>query len=109
MSDKGFIEITLLRSEPGNDGKQVFKKYEIPTGEVITVLDALDYIRSNFDSSLAYYGHQACGQGMCGVCNLKINGTPKLACQIQVEDKMVIEPLMKKNVVVDLVNDTERR
>ncbi|MEM3191722.1 MAG: 2Fe-2S iron-sulfur cluster-binding protein [Conexivisphaerales archaeon] len=108
MNDKGFIEITVLRSEPQNKEKQVFMKYKIPANEVVTVLDCLDYIRRSLDSSLAYYGHQACGKGMCGVCNLKINNTPRLACQTVVEDKMVIEPLIKRNVVVDLVSDIKR-
>ncbi|MDA8054475.1 MAG: 2Fe-2S iron-sulfur cluster-binding protein [Thermoplasmatales archaeon] len=105
MIDKRLIEILILRSVPDNTEKQVLMRYEIPADEVVTVLDSLDYIRRNFDSSLAYYSHQACGQGMCGVCNMRVNNTPKLACQTMIEDKMVIEPLMKRNVVVDLVNN----
>ncbi len=104
MNSEEFIEITVLRKNPGSNEEQYKVKYKIPTKEVITVLDALDYIRRNFDSSLAYYSHQACGHGMCGVCTLKVNGKPKLACQTKVEDGMIIEPLINKNILVDLVN-----
>lgn len=106
--DKEDIEITVLRSGSG-EGEAVYVNYKIPSNEVITILDALDYIRENLDSSLGYYSHQACGQGMCEVCNMKANNTPMLACQSKVQDKMIIEPLLKKNIVVDLVNITERR
>ncbi len=109
MNNKEFIEITVVRKKPGNNEKQYSTRYKIPVNEVITVLDSLDYIRRKFDSSLAYYSHQVCGHGMCGVCTLKINGTPRLACQTVVEDNMIIEPLINKNVFVDLVNKTERR
>lgn len=106
MSDE-VIEIEVSKSEPNGEVKSI--KYNIPKDEVITVLDSLDYVRRNIDSSIGYYCHQACGQGMCGVCNIRINGIPKLACETKVENGMVLEPLLKRNIVVDLVNKIQRR
>jgi len=102
MADE-FLEITIYRVL-GKLKENKFVTYKIPEKNIETILDALDYIRRNIDSSLGYYSHQACGKGMCGTCTVRANGKPVLACQTKIEDKMIIEPVNKNKVVVDLVS-----
>ncbi|MGC8663626.1 MAG: 2Fe-2S iron-sulfur cluster-binding protein [Thermoplasmata archaeon] len=98
-----FFEIKIYRVL-GELKENKYITYKIPRRDVETILDALDYIRHNLDSSLGYYSHQACGKGMCGTCTVKANGKPVLACQTKIEDKMIIEPVNKNKIVVDLVS-----
>ncbi|MBW9220349.1 succinate dehydrogenase/fumarate reductase iron-sulfur subunit [Methanothermococcus sp. SCGC AD-155-N22] len=90
----GSITITVNRNG-------VFKKYTVP--EHITVLEALEYINSNYGEGILY--RSSCRSGQCGSCAMTINGEPRLACKTKVEDGMVVEPLEGFNVVEDLIVD----
>lgn len=43
-----------------------------------TVLDLLTHIKDNLDSSLSF--KSSCGQGLCGICGVNINGKNCLSC-----------------------------
>ncbi|HIQ32289.1 MAG TPA: succinate dehydrogenase/fumarate reductase iron-sulfur subunit [Methanothermococcus okinawensis] len=79
----------------------VLRSYSVPEG--ITVLEALEYINSNYGEGILY--RASCRAGQCGSCAMTINGKPRLACKTRVEDGMVVEPLEGFNVVEDLVVD----
>lgn len=97
------VKATIYRFNKASDEKPRYQTYDVPLIEGMTVLDVLDYIYGNYDSSLAYYSHAACRQGICGYCNLVINGKPSLACQTLVQEDITVEPLQNLPVIKDLV------
>ena len=103
---KQFI-VQVSRFDPAVDQAAYMQAFKIPAGEGMSLMNALDYIYENLDSSLAYYDHAACAQGICKTCLAKINGKPALLCQTPLEDDVTVEPLDKFVVVKDLV--TTRR
>lgn len=70
------------------------QEYSVPAvaGEW-TVMDVLDYIATRLDSSIAYYRHSSCNQGICGRCVVRLNGKSCLACTQKVETpEILLEP-----------------
>jgi succinate dehydrogenase/fumarate reductase iron-sulfur protein len=101
------IKTRVFRFNPDQDKEPFVQEYNVPWEPGMTAMDALDYIYQNVDGTLAYYDHAACKLGICARCTGRVNGKPGLLCQIEVSDKMVIEPVSNKHIVRDLV--CERR
>mgnify|MGYP003681896677 CR=1 FL=1 len=80
-----------------------YKEYEIPYEDRMTVLSALNYIKQNLDSSLAYY--KSCRIGKCTGCLVEVNGKNKLACTTLLENTMKIGPVRKYKIIRDLIVD----
>ncbi len=80
-----------------------YKEYEIPYKDHMTVLSALNYIKENLDSSLAYY--KSCRIGKCTGCLVEVNGKNKLSCVTPLENGMEIGPIRKYKIIRDLVVD----
>lgn len=95
------IRVKVLRYNPDEDGPARYETYAMPLEGGAIVLDALNYIASEIDSTLAF--SCGCRYGYCGVCAIGINGQPDLPCRRIVEDGMVLEPLANLPVVRDLV------
>lgn len=68
--------ITLLVERPGREPR--FAEYQVPTKAHTTVLDALEWIRSNVEPELLY--RHSCHHGSCGTCGMLINGRQALGC-----------------------------
>lgn len=68
-----------------------------------TVLDVLNYIYTELDSTLAF--PRSCRNGKCGLCTVDVNGKPCLACNSPATEKMVIAPIKGFPVIKDLVTD----
>lgn len=102
MSEGKRITIRVLRTD---GDKQWWQSYEVPFVRGMTVLDALNYIRENIDSSLAFRHH--CRMGVCGSCAVVVNGRPRLACNTQIAklnaNVIKLEPLYNFPIVRDLV------
>ena len=95
--------VTVIRREEGGEPRAV--EYEVPIdeGDVVSVMNVLDYISSHLDRTLAYFSHAACRQAVCGQCVVKANGKVVLACRELVSgDKLLLEPA-KQDVVRDLI------
>jgi len=101
MVDKR-IKIQILRSDPSNDVDPFFQTYKVSLTEDMSVLDVLDYIHDNIDSSLAYFNHDACRRGVCSRCTIRLNSQPILACQAIAIDEMILTPI-RTPVTRDLV------
>jgi succinate dehydrogenase / fumarate reductase iron-sulfur subunit len=101
------VKITVSRFNPATDKEAHLQSYLVPITEGMSVLGALDYIYETLDSSLSYYDHAACAQGICKTCMSKINGHPALLCQTQLTEDIIVEPLDRFIVVRDIV--TKRR
>lgn len=105
------MKVKIFRFNSEKEGKEHYEYYdvEVPYSEKWTVMDLLDYIFENMDSSLSYYSHSTCRHGICGRCTLRVNGTPALACTKVIEEaeEITLEPLKGRKVVKDLVTEQE--
>ena len=80
--------------------------FEIPVSRGMTVLDGLQWIKEQLDSTLAW--RSSCRMGICGSCGMWINGKPQLACQTQlseIKSPVRIKPLPNFDIIRDLVSD----
>ncbi|CAL9001459.1 unnamed protein product [Prunus brigantina] len=72
-----------------------------------TVLDALQKIKAEDDSSLSY--RRSCREGICGSCSMNIDGTNTVACLRPIDadtsEPTTITPLPHMFVIKDLVVD----
>lgn len=97
--------VNILRFNPKTDEKPYYQKYNYEYKEGMTVLDILNYIYEEVDSSLSY--SYSCRNGYCGICAVTVDGTPVLSCKKLASPKMIIEPLKSIRVIKDLVIDRE--
>lgn len=103
------MRVKVFRMDPSVDKEGYFQEYDVPVNkeEKWTVMDVLHYIALNLDSSLSYYRHSICNQGICARCLIKVNGKVKLACVYKVvEDELILEPGSGK-LVKDLVTKVD--
>ena len=107
MMDKS-IHVTVSRFDPSTDEAPYQQTYEVPLMEHMCVLDALDYIYENLDSTLAYYDHAACQHAICRRCTVLVNEKPSLMCQTLVAGDISLAPPPKFRVVRDLVYERGR-
>ncbi len=98
------IKITVVRTNPETGMKPVKVTYDVPWQDKMRVMDALNYIRENIDSSLAF--RYSCRYyAKCGTCAAMVNGKPVLTCYEAARDGILVEPLANFPVVRDLVVD----
>jgi len=96
------IKVKVYRFDPSIDESPRYDTFEVPLNSRMSVMDVLDYIYENLDSSMAYYSHSACHQGLCGRCVMLINGKASLACKTIVTENITVEPPPKFTVIRDL-------
>lgn len=77
--------------------------YQVPSEPKGTVLQALQYIYSNIDSTLAF--RYSCRFKQCGLCAVRVSGRSRLACLTPLRDGLTVEPLDNLTVIRDLVVD----
>jgi succinate dehydrogenase/fumarate reductase-like Fe-S protein len=99
------IRISCYRSDgPGAPGR--FQDYEVPVERETSLQDLLMYIGEHLDPTLAFYKHAACKQGLCGECNVRLNGKAALACTAPVgpdAGAITVEPFKRERVIRDLL------
>ncbi len=108
MAEKKKEEITLkiIRSTPSSNNKvkPMIVTYTVPVTEGMTVLDALRYVKTDVDHSIAF--RHSCRMGNCGSCAVIANNKPILACQTQITKlgsrEIEIRPLENFPVIRDL-------
>lgn len=86
-----------------NDDREQWLEVTVPRIDRMRVLDVLEYIRDEQGTEVAYEWY--CGVKKCGLCAVKVNGSPVLSCWEPATDKMDIEPLDGFPVMRDLVVD----
>jgi succinate dehydrogenase / fumarate reductase iron-sulfur subunit len=104
------VKFKVFRFNPETDEVPHYDFFTVKANANDRILDCLNKIRWEQDSSLAY--RMSCAHGICGSDGVSINGSPALACQKLVKDydynkQMLIEPLKFFPVVKDLVVDIE--
>jgi succinate dehydrogenase/fumarate reductase-like Fe-S protein len=81
-----------------------FDTFKVPVDEdKVTVLEALEYVFTNLDSSLAFRRY-CCGMQSCNSCLMEINAKAASACHTLIEGGQTtrVEPLGGK-VARDLI------
>jgi len=105
------VQFKVKRFNPEKDPKSYWGEYTVEVDSTDRVLDGLDYIKWNLDSSLAL--RRSCAHGICGSDALVVNGRNRLACKFLMkqalkESKVItVEPLRGFPVIKDLVVDME--
>ena len=106
MSEKK-VRFKVFRYKPGAIDPPRYDTFAVNVGPRTTVLDALELIRVDHDSTLMY--RHSCHHASCGTCAYKVNGQEGLGCVTNVleldADEVVVEPLDGLSRIVDLVVD----
>lgn len=98
------IDIEVMRYDPERDSEPHFQTFTVSCQRDWAILDALNYIKENLDTTLSY--RWSCHMMVCGSCSMMVNGEPVLTCNTFVRDlpgKVRIEPLANFPVERDLV------
>jgi succinate dehydrogenase / fumarate reductase iron-sulfur subunit len=84
-----------------------YDEFAVPFEDGATVLDALIWIRSNRDPSLAMR-YSCINANVCKECTMAIDGVVDYACTARLRSDAVmrLEPLPGKTVLRDLVTET---
>ncbi len=104
------LSLKIYRYNPQTDKEPHYDTFKVEANPSDRILDCLNKIRWEQDSSIAY--RLSCAHGICGSDALSINGMPALACQKIVKDydytkELLIEPLKYFPIVKDLIVDME--
>ncbi|MBW2230041.1 MAG: succinate dehydrogenase iron-sulfur subunit [Deltaproteobacteria bacterium] len=109
MSEQGrTMRVEITRFDPDKDEVPKTQEYEIPVQADWKVLDAINYIKDEVDSSISH--RWSCRMAVCGSCGMMVNGEPKLTCKTPLSaysDSIKIEPLANFPIVRDLVVDID--
>ena len=105
MNPKKKIKVKCYRCNPKTGEKPHYQTYEVPVEPLMTIMDALDYIYENLDSTLSYH-YTACRHGVCTRCMVAVNGEGMLACVALADKDMTIDPVTKTKVAKDLIVET---
>ena len=82
-----------------------FDLFKVPFVNGDSVLDALIWIRDNVDEGLSFR-YSCINANACKECMIFINGEIKYSCTTKLtKNKIVLEPLPNKNLIIDLVTD----
>jgi succinate dehydrogenase / fumarate reductase, iron-sulfur subunit len=71
-----------------------------------TLLEMLNFIKSDLDSSLAFSA--GCRSGVCGSCAVRVNGKEVLACTYKPSENDTVEPMKNVPLLRDLAVDMEQ-
>ena len=98
----------IYRWSPEGNEKPYTNTYPIDLNKCgPMVLDALNKIKSEYDSTLSF--RRSCREGICGSCAMNIDGQNTLACLTPISDDLKINqrifPLPHMYVIKDLVPD----
>lgn len=99
----GTLNVTIHRNQPGRGAFRQEYRVPVEEGEILSVMDVLEYIYQYIDGSLAFFSHAACKQAACGKCLVKINGKTGLACKEKADKESMELVPYQANVLCDLI------
>lgn len=103
----GWRTLRVFRYDPGQGGAIRYDSFHVPATEQSTVLDALAWVQTNQDPTLAF--RYACRVGMCGTCTMVVNGRERWTCRTRLSelagDAVTVRPLYHFPLLKDLVVD----
>jgi len=97
--------VSVQRYRPEQDEHPWMQEFEVPCTDDTSVLEALQYIKDELDSSLSF--RWSCRMAICGSCGFMINGVPTLGCKSFLRDfeSLEIKALDNFPIERDLVCD----
>jgi succinate dehydrogenase/fumarate reductase-like Fe-S protein len=103
MVDYKTARLRISRGRPGE--QRHYDEFEVPYEEGMSVLDALRWIRTYRDSSLAIR-YSCINANACKTCMALVNGEVEYTCIAKLMPGVVtVEPLPKRPLIRDLVTD----
>ena len=103
MSEKLHSTLKVSRGVEGDAPR--FDSFDVPFEDGASVLDALVWVRTNQDASLAFR-YSCFNANACKECMVRVDGKTEYACTARLKTGIVkVEPLAKKRLVRDLVTD----
>ncbi len=97
------ITITIQRGQPGQSPR--FETHEVPYSDGMSVLDAIVWLRSHVDSSIAFR-YSCINANACKECMVSVDGKTRYACTTRLTGSPVtVGPLANKTLIQDLVTD----
>ncbi len=103
MSDKLHATLKVSRGAEGEAPR--FDSFDVPFENGASILDALVWVRTNQDASLAFR-YSCFNANACKECMVRVDGKVDYACTARLKPGIVtVEPLAKKRLVRDLVTD----
>ena len=104
------ITFRIQRYKPGHIDPPQYQNFTLEVHPETRVLDCLEKIRLEQDSTLMY--RHSCHHSSCGTCACKINGTERLACTTGVKElntgTITLEPMDGFPCLGDLVVDMQK-
>src|SRR5215813_11309329 len=97
---------STLRIQRGAPGEAVrFDEFAVPYEEGMSVLDALRWIRTHLDSTLAIR-YSCINANACKTCMALVNGEVEYTCIARLTPEVItVEPLPKRPLIRDLITD----
>ena len=107
MVDRTAKKTAIIRIRRGTVNEEPrHDNFEVPFEEGMSVLDALRWIRSNLDSTLAIR-YSCINANACKTCMALVNGEVEYTCIVKLTPGIItVEPLPKRPLIRDLVTDT---
>ena len=103
MSDQPVMTLRIQRGDGASETR--YDSFEVPFEDGASVLDALIWIRTHRDSSLAIR-YSCINANACKECMVRVDGKVDYACMARLQPGTVtVEPLANKRLVRDLVTD----
>lgn len=103
LKPTGTARLRVRRGVPGDAPR--YDEFEVPFEHGASVLDALMWIRSHRDTSLAVR-YSCINANACKECMMLVDGKVDYACTARLRDGTVtVEPLANKTLIRDLVTD----
>lgn len=103
------VRVKVFRFNAETDKRPRYDVFTVEAESTDRVLDLLEYIRGDLDSTLGF--RRSCAHGVCGSDAMRINGRNRLACKVLVHDlnspEVTIEPLLGMKVLRDLIVDMD--
>jgi succinate dehydrogenase and fumarate reductase iron-sulfur protein len=115
MSHQNIVYLKIKRQASPED-KPYWERYSMDYGEDDTVLSLLIRLENPAIASNPVHHECNCREEICGICSIRINSIPRLACSTKIIDlpkssqgkPIVLEPLEKFPVIKDLTVDRSR-
>ena len=104
---KNIRKVNIYRWDPSSGENPRIDTYEVDMDKCPSkVLDLLNKIKNEIDTSLAY--RRSCAHGVCGSCAMNVNGKNTLSCtksHSEIKGDINIYPLPHLKVQKDLIGD----
>lgn len=97
--------LTVFRFDPSVDSTPRYERYTVPYEHWngVKLIDTLRYLYETKVPDLSF--REPCRQQICGACMMLVNKKPVLACNFISEVEMVIEPMVNRKVLKDLITE----